>query len=348
MDCNEARPLLSAAIDRELSAAEALRIERHLRTCAECRREMQALQAVSGVTRAAETFRAPDALRARIVAALPAVGPATSLESENAASAAQPHARQNRAEHAREPSREAREMAEMRDRRSKLHGPALGWASAAWRALRGTRTATGMGKRTGTGTGTGAGTRTGTGLADRGRATVFGWPLGIALAAIALAVSIALVAHRPASTNTEFVDELVQSHVRAQLSGHDIDVISSDQHTVKPWFNGRLDYAPPVEDLAAQGFALAGGRLDYVGHRRVAVLVYRYRKHIVDVYVLPESKSPSPPAPAALTTDGFALASWRAHGMRWWAVSDAEPAVLARLRVALTARLDRPLTGEPQ
>ena len=64
--------------------------------------------------------------------------------------------------------------------------------------------------------------------------------------------------------------------------------------------------------------------------------------------VSPETESLSPPAPAALTIDGYALASWRAHGMRWWAVSDAEPAVLARLRAALTARLDRPLTGEPQ
>jgi anti-sigma factor (TIGR02949 family) len=333
MDCNEVRPLLSAAIDRELSAAEALQVERHLRTCDACRREMQALQAVSGVTRAAETFRAPEALRARIVDALPAVGPAPYLEGKNAASAAQPPARQNGTEQARKPSREARERGEEKHRRDRRRGEsALGWASAAWRGLRGN----------------GNGTRTGTGLADRRRATALGWPLGIAFAAIAFAVGIALVAHRPARTNTEFVDELVQSHVRAQLSGHDIDVISSDQHTVKPWFNGRLDYAPPVEDLAAEGFALAGGRLDYAGHRRVAVLVYRYRKHIVDVYVMPETESPSPPAPSSLTTDGYALASWRAHGMRWWAVSDAEPAVLARLRAALTARLDRPLTGEPQ
>lgn len=301
MDCNEARPLLSAAIDRELSAAEALRVEQHLATCAECRREAQALRAVSQVTRTAAYFRAPDALRERILAALPAVETAPDEEATMAAQTAP------------------------RETRDKRRGRgALGWAWAAWHKPRGVR----FGMDTGT---------------ARRPSPALAWPIGIA--AIALAVGVSLFVARPANTNAVFVDELVASHVRAQLSGHDIDVVSSDQHTVKPWFNGRLDYAPPVEDLADAGFALTGGRLDYIGHRRVGVLVYRYRKHIIDVYVMPDTDADARSTPTALTSDGYAIASWRGSGMRWWAISDAEPAVLAQLRSELT-RQSAPL-GAP-
>jgi anti-sigma factor (TIGR02949 family) len=303
MDCNEARPLLSAAIDRELSAAEALRVEQHLATCAECRREAQALQAVSEVTGTAAYFRAPDTLRERILAALPAVEAAPDEEATQEAPA----------------SHDPRQTRDKRRRRG-----ALGWAWDAWHKPRGVHF--------GMGTGT-----------ARHPSPALAWPIGIA--AVVLAVGVSLFLARPANTNAVFVDELVASHVRAQLSGHDIDVVSSDQHTVKPWFNGRLDYAPPVEDLADAGFALTGGRLDYIGHRRVGVLVYRYRKHIIDVYVMPDTDADARSAPAALTSDGYALASWRGDGMRWWAVSDAEPAVLAQLRSELTARLSRVPSG---
>jgi anti-sigma factor (TIGR02949 family) len=288
MDCNEARPLLNAALDRELSATEARRVEQHLDTCPDCRREAQALQALSRTTRAAQYFQAPDALRARIVAGLPG--------GESVGTPVQPHADQ-----------------------PKRRFPRLfGGAWSAWRTPR----------------------RGTPGYEPRRPASALGWPIGVAALALA-AVSVTLVVHRPGSPNAPFVDDLVASHIRAQLSGHDIDVISSDQHTVKPWFNGRLDYAPPVEDLADSGFALAGGRLDYVDHRRVAVLVYRYRKHVIDVYVMPETDTGLPRAGSVLTSDGFALASWRSHGMVWWAVGDAEPAVLEQLHTALESRLDR-------
>ena len=144
----------------------------------------------------------------------------------------------------------------------------------------------------------------------------------------------------PHERSRPFVDELVASHVRAQLSGRDIDVISTDQHTVKPWFNGRIDYAPPVEDLAASGFPLAGGRLDYIGHRRVAVLTYRHAKHVIDVYVLPaDDPAAGKPGPAIIR-DGYALARWSDSGMMWWAVTDAAPDSLTALQAALKA-------GEP-
>jgi len=149
---------------------------------------------------------------------------------------------------------------------------------------------------------------------------------------------VTLNLRRPADF-APFADELVASHVRAQVSGRDIDVISTDRHTVKPWFNGRLDYSPPVEDLAASGFALEGGRLDYLAHRRVAVLVYRYRKHVIDVYVFPQTGGTDGGAPATLAREGYSLAHWNAEGMTWWAITDAAPDALSGLETALKARL---------
>lgn len=131
--------------------------------------------------------------------------------------------------------------------------------------------------------------------------------------------------------------------MRAGLASRDIDVPSSDRHTVKPWFNGRLDYAPPVADLSASGFTLAGGRLDFVGQRRIAVLVYRYRQHVIDVYVWPAAEG-GPTAPYATVSRGYALDRWDAAGMTWWAVTDAEPAALAAFRTALDGRLGTPRT----
>ncbi|KGW20722.1 zinc-finger family protein [Burkholderia pseudomallei MSHR2451] len=166
-----------------------------------------------------------------------------------------------------------------------------------------------------------------------------GW--GVALTvALAAAAGFALDARRAATEHA--VDEIVASHVRAGLSSRDIDVISTDRHTVKPWFNGRLDFAPPVVDLSASGFALAGGRLDYVGQRRVAVLVYRYRQHVIDVYVWPSGEGGA--RPYATVSQGYALDRWEAAGMTWWAVTDAEPSALAAFRTALDARVAAPRT----
>lgn len=157
-----------------------------------------------------------------------------------------------------------------------------------------------------------------------------------------LAVAMALLVGRP-STPSQAPEaevssgvqatEIVSSHVRALLSQHPIDVISTDQHTVKPWFNGRIDYAPPVVDLSAKGFPLAGGRLDYVGGRTVAVLVYRTDKHPIDVYVFP-ARDKTAAAPTLSGADGYAIARWRRGGMTYWAITDAEP---SHLRVFVEA-----------
>lgn len=127
-------------------------------------------------------------------------------------------------------------------------------------------------------------------------------------------------------------DRYMDNHARALVTGHLIDVPSSDRHTVKPWFRGRLDYSPMVPDLAAQGDVLLGGRLDYVARRSVAVLVYQRRQHVIDIYEWPASQGPegvTPGGPAAAL--GYHQVAGSAGGVRFVAVSDLDPRELAEL-----------------
>ncbi len=124
-------------------------------------------------------------------------------------------------------------------------------------------------------------------------------------------------------------ESVVASHIRALQPGHLMDVVSTDQHTVKPWFDGRLDYAPPVHDLAAAGFPLLGGRLDYLAGRAVAALVYGRDKHVVDLYVWPARAGQSVPAGQG-TRNGYNYVRGTAGGMVFWAVSDLNAAELAQ------------------
>ncbi len=124
--------------------------------------------------------------------------------------------------------------------------------------------------------------------------------------------------------------ELVANHIRSLMPGHLADVISTNQHTVKPWFDGKVDFAPPVQDLAAQGFPLYGGRLDYLNGRTVAVLVYRRRKHFINLYVWPESTQ-SVSSESSLQSEarqGYQMLHWSHAGMTYWAVSDISPSEL--------------------
>jgi len=127
--------------------------------------------------------------------------------------------------------------------------------------------------------------------------------------------------------NEDFAVAAVATHVRAMLGDHLIEVASSDRHTVKPWLSARLDYAPPVQDLANEGFTLIGGRLDYLERRNVATLVYRYGEHTIDVFVRPDTSRLR--ASALRTVRGFNVAHASGASMDWLAVSDAEPAVLS-------------------
>ncbi|MBJ9683397.1 anti-sigma factor family protein [Burkholderia multivorans] len=294
MDCNEARALLDADVDRELSPPDALRVQQHVDECELCRRERERIVALSHAVRAADYHRAPDALRARIAALQPEAATA-------------PMGERTGAERARDGGFEAPQQQQPRGRRRFSWRGGRGASARPAAAASGTRAPALPG---------------------------LGW--GVALVvALAAAGGIAMSAHRAATDRT--VDELVASHVRAGLSARDIDVISTDRHTVKPWFNGRLDYAPPVEDLSANGFVLVGGRLDYVDRRRVAVLVYRYRQHVIDIYVSPAGDGRT--APYTTVSQGYAVDRWTAAGMTWWAVTDAEPSALAAFRAALSARI---------
>jgi len=119
--------------------------------------------------------------------------------------------------------------------------------------------------------------------------------------------------------------QAVASHLRATLNDRLIEVASSDQHTVKPWLSARLDYSPPVPDLASQGFTLIGARLETLQHQPVATLVYRYRLHTIDVFVRPE---PSHWLAAPRSLRGFNVAYAQGSQMDWLAVSDVNPDVL--------------------
>ncbi len=150
--------------------------------------------------------------------------------------------------------------------------------------------------------------------------------LGLAAGALAaVALGVGVLVGRP-DTVALTAHDITASHVRALLGARETDVLSSDRHTVKPWFNGRIDYAPPVADLATRGFPLIGGRLDYIDGRPVAVLVYRSAQHPVDLYVRPEAGGDA--EPALRTERGYQLMYWRSAGIGYWAITDASANVV--------------------
>jgi len=155
--------------------------------------------------------------------------------------------------------------------------------------------------------------------------------------AIAAAVILALsggllwkiLAARSQSTTDDLVaQEVVSSHIRSMMLNHLVDVPSSDQHTVKPWFNGKLDFAPDVKDLADQGFPLIGGRLDYVDNRTVAALVYQRRKHSINLFIWPSSRV-TDKSTQQFSVNGYNIIHWTNSGATYWAVSDVNNADLS-------------------
>jgi anti-sigma factor RsiW len=152
------------------------------------------------------------------------------------------------------------------------------------------------------------------------RAALRGWlkPAAAFAAVALLAWGAAILSLRPGE-DKRMAQEALTSHVRATLGNRLLDVASSDQHTVKPWLSARLAFSPPVADFSAHGFGLRGGRLDYVGGRAVAVLVYQRRQHMIDVFVWP---APAPKAQQTLTLDGFNAESFARGGMSFWLISD--------------------------
>jgi len=165
-----------------------------------------------------------------------------------------------------------------------------------------------------------------------GRMRTAGFWGGTAAACAALALLVS-----PMLRGGGLEDELVADHVRSLQASHLIDVATSDQHVVKPWFDGKLDFAPPVIDLAPQGFPIVGGRLDYVDHRAVAAVVYRRGRHLINLFVWPGHD----PSAGRRSVDGYTLLDWSQGGMRYWAVSDVNPADLEQFETLHRSRAPR-------
>lgn len=149
-----------------------------------------------------------------------------------------------------------------------------------------------------------------------------------AFSAAALALAMVLYVATPGSEQP-LMEEAVSSHVRALMGEHLNDVVSSDRHTVKPWFTGKLDFSPPVFDYSAQGFPLLGGRLDYLQHQTTAALSYGHAKHIINVFILPTTEKDA--AVKNESIRGFNVVSWREHHMQFVMVSDVEKGELEAL-----------------
>jgi anti-sigma factor RsiW len=159
----------------------------------------------------------------------------------------------------------------------------------------------------------------------------FSWRLLATAAVLMLGISIAgIIVWQNHNASVDALSrELVSAHVRSTQADHLLDVVSTDQHTVKPWFSGKLDFSPPVRDLAAAGFALEGGRLDYIAGRPVAALIYRHNKHVINCFVWPGDRTESPASATAF--QGYALVQFNQNGLTWHLVSDASRETLEQL-----------------
>lgn len=151
------------------------------------------------------------------------------------------------------------------------------------------------------------------------RSLLRGFAMGSAVSALAATGLVAIVLRNDDEQRIE--SEVVSAHLRSLQAGHLIDVVSTDQHTVKPWFNGKLDVSPPVVDLTAQGFTLVGGRLDYLDARAIGAVVYRRRQHIINLFVA-QTANTERKAARMETMQGFNVRRWSEQGMNFWAVSD--------------------------
>ena len=154
------------------------------------------------------------------------------------------------------------------------------------------------------------------------RRSALAWFAAAAAIVIAFILGGRLIPQMGTQRQTNLIaQEIVSSHIRSLQPGHLFDVQSTDQHTVKPWFDGKIDFAPPVVDLTPEGFPLVGGRLDYVDGRSVSALVYRRRLHYINLFVWPSAGSESTPT-ALQVREGYNILHWAQSGMTFWAVSD--------------------------
>lgn len=130
-----------------------------------------------------------------------------------------------------------------------------------------------------------------------------------------------LIVQKKNSGNEQLLEQIVNSHLRSLISNNLTDVSSSDKHTVKPWFDGKIDFSPPVVDLYENGFPLNGGRLDYIENRPVAVLVYHHKKHIINLFISLSDKEKNTQE-KIFNRKGYNLIHWEEQGINFWAISD--------------------------
>jgi anti-sigma factor RsiW len=168
-------------------------------------------------------------------------------------------------------------------------------------------------------------------IENRPRTSDFSWLWKwLAIGATAFAVCTLMLRPPGISENSRLADEAVAGHVRSLMAGHLTDVASTDQHTVKPWFNGKLDFAPDVKDFAAQDFPLVGGRLDYLDDHPVAALVYRRNKHVINVFVWPAAGA-NEASPETQNLRGYTVIKRQVDGLRYCLVSDLNEKELREL-----------------
>lgn len=247
MNCDEIRKLIHAYADGELDLVRSLEVEQHLKSCAQCAEEKNAIQSLRNALRQNDlAWRAPDSLRTEI----------------------------RKMVRVDEPARES-----VRVR------PTGNFQLWVWRLL-------------------------------AGGATAF--------AVLTIFSRIAISGH------DQLLDQAVAAHIRSLQANHLMDVASTDQHTVKPWFDGKLDFAPAVRDFAGQGFPLIGGRLDYLDDRTVAALVYQYKKHFINVFIWPSTTAKAT-TPVLENDRGYSVINFEANGFQYCLVSDAEGKTLSEL-----------------
>jgi anti-sigma factor RsiW len=257
LSCDLTKRFVPGYLDGELDLVRIIEMETHLKSCAQCARELVSQQAIrAALQRGQLAFAAPAALRQRIQSSL-------TLS-------------------------DAKKVSEHR---------------TGWNALR-----------------------------------TFQWAAAFAVLAVCVVGLWELAPSlRWPSSDQRVAAEVFANHVRSLEAGHLMDITSTDQHTVKPWFDGKLDFSPPVEDLASDGFPLIGGRLDYLEGREVAALIYQRSKHFINVFVWPDDGG-SNAARTVGARQGYNMIRWSRGGFRFWAVSDVSAADLAEFVRLLESR----------